>query len=287
MKKTILLFFLLYATNLLAQVPTISGPNFLCINTTGTAIVEGDITYDSYQWYSKFSYDEEAQFEPIEGATSDTFTYGIDYNEFTIKVVVTLDGETYHSNEIILEAPWMTGILMEVSFDDPNHYTNENGHNICEGYSMRLEILAPWNHAVRWHNDGEEIPGATDSVFFATESGYYGALCANDICPEDFSYSLGASLTVHDCEDMSLPSTPLTQQPKIYPNPTKDYIHFAEFKEFKVLAVSIFDMTGKLVKQHQGTQNLKQVDVKDLPAGNYIIRLQGEGRQFNFKFTKK
>src|SRR5690606_32428846 len=109
MKKITLLLFLFNSIILFAQAPIIEGENILCQNTNHTAIVTNGITYDSYQWFSKFSNDEEAVYTPIIGETNSTFTYGMDLNEHTIKLVTTLDGITYESNEIVLDVFWSFG----------------------------------------------------------------------------------------------------------------------------------------------------------------------------------
>src|SRR5690606_27447691 len=80
------------------QSPVIAGDVVLCPNTARTATVTTGITYDSYQRYYKYWFLED-DFEAIEGATSDSFTYDwFTYEQAIVKVVVTLDGVTYESN---------------------------------------------------------------------------------------------------------------------------------------------------------------------------------------------
>lgn len=71
------------------QPVTITGDQLLCPGGEGTAQVTSDVVYDSYQWF--FRYDFEGPFQPIPGATQQSFTYGaFDYAGSEIRVQVTL-----------------------------------------------------------------------------------------------------------------------------------------------------------------------------------------------------
>ena len=280
--------FLLQTIILFGQELTISGPGFICINTYGTASVDGDLTYDTYQWYSKFSYDEEAVFEPIEGANSSSFSYNIEMNEYTIKLVATLNNETFHSNEIILEAPWTTGVLMSSSNDDPNYfYSQETGHNICAGYSMRMEILSLWSYNVKWIRDDVLIEGATRPVYFATESGNYAALCAHEICPQDFSYSLGLSLQVNQCNLSTSDVINKENDLKVYSNSSVDQMFLYQFDAFKISHIEVYDLSGKMIKSQVLTENNSPIYTNGIKQGIYILRVFGGGKSTNIKFIKK
>jgi len=270
------------------QQVVISGPEFLCINTYGTASVQGDTVYDTYQWYSKFSYDEDAIYEPIEGENSYSFSYNVDMNEYTIKVVVSLGNETFESNEIVLQTPWTTGILLAHSTDDPNYfYSDQTGHNICEGFGMRMEILSLWSHQVKWLKDDEIIAEGIGPIYVATETGYYGALCANDICPEDYYYSLGLPLMVNECNLSIDDANNYITDGKVYFTPSKDQMYLYQFKAFKIDFVEIYDLTGKQLKVQQIQENHSPISVNNLNPGIYILRVYGEGRIVNLKFLRK
>ena len=54
---------------------------------------------------------------------------------------------------------------------------------------------------------------------------------------------------------------------KIYPNPFTDFISINQNDELEF--VELYSITGNLVKK---TQNTKQIDVRDLPSGIYILK---------------
>ncbi len=73
------------------------------------AFVTNAVGYDTYQWYAKFP--GETEFEIIEAATVASFTYDQEtYGEATIKVEVTKDGQTYQSNESVVEVARWSGV---------------------------------------------------------------------------------------------------------------------------------------------------------------------------------
>jgi hypothetical protein len=69
----------------------------------------------------------------------------------------------------------------------------------------------------------------------------------------------------------------------IYPNPATDVINLKSSKDIK--GVSIFDLSGKIVKQSTGAS---QVNVSSLAKGNYILQaINKDGSVENTKFIKK
>lgn len=68
----------------------------------------------------------------------------------------------------------------------------------------------------------------------------------------------------------------------IYPNPTSDVLNIKT--ESKINAVSVVDMTGRKVNVKL---NGDQVDVKELPAGNYLINVETKDGISTEKFIKK
>ena len=67
---------------------------------------------------------------------------------------------------------------------------------------------------------------------------------------------------------------------KMYPNPVTDYIQFEQNINDNTSA-EIFNMYGVLVKRTKLSNN--QVDVRDLPAGSYILKTSSHGSN---KFIK-
>src|SRR6478672_5674323 len=112
--KTILLFLFtgVFAISATAQAPTISGDTMLCPNTSGTASITTDMPYDSYQWYWRYWFTSDP-FVAISGADAASFTYDwFTYDQAQLKVVVTLNGQTYESNVIQIDSYAWVGLTV-------------------------------------------------------------------------------------------------------------------------------------------------------------------------------
>lgn len=287
MQKIISLLFLTQSAVLFAQAPVIEGENILCVNTTHTAIVTNGVTYDTYQWYSKFSYDDEAVFEPIVGETSDSYTYGIDMNEFTIKLVTTLGGTTYESNEIAFDVFWSFGVLVQSEINGDGGYTDEYGSHFCEGESITYTLLQPFTHNVTWYRDEIEIEGQTSTTLTVTEPGYYHAKAATELCPEDYQYSLGLTAIMENCGTASIDDKNYISDLKIYPNPVKDYLYFELKQENTLISYEIYSVEGKKISSNNLTPTVNIISIENIASGTYILKLKGEKYSVTRKFIKE
>jgi len=103
-----------------AQTPVITGDLILCPNTSGTAVITGDVTYDSYTWYAKYWFTND-DFVEITGANGASFTYDWDsYDQKLIKVVVTRNGDTFESNELQIDSYNWAGMTTMYDSSKPN-----------------------------------------------------------------------------------------------------------------------------------------------------------------------
>lgn len=68
---------------------------------------------------------------------------------------------------------------------------------------------------------------------------------------------------------------------QIYPNPTKDFLHFSEsLKDIKV-----YDLSGKLIKTQ--SNSVEKLNVIDFPKGTYILSGTSESRdKIQLKFVR-
>jgi hypothetical protein len=70
---------------------------------------------------------------------------------------------------------------------------------------------------------------------------------------------------------------------QIYPNPAIDFITIKKSDTEKISKVNIFAMTGELVISGSETK----IDIRNLPAGNYILEAKSEKNKYIGKFIKK
>lgn len=74
-----------------------------------------------------------------------------------------------------------------------------------------------------------------------------------------------------------------TSEISIYPNPSNDRIAITT-PESEAFLVSFIDLFGRIVKQLSLVDgNAAEISVRDLPAGNYIIKIEGK----NFREIKR
>lgn len=75
---------------------------------------------------------------------------------------------------------------------------------------------------------------------------------------------------------------PIHNKVQLYPNPTQDVLNIKSDKE--ILNVQIIDMQGKLVKTVFSTN---QLDIRALPAGVYVVRVETSEGIFTEKVRKE
>jgi urea transporter len=76
------------------------------------------------------------------------------------------------------------------------------------------------------------------------------------------------------------------EQVKVYPNPATDVLHL------QGLAIgsswALYDMSGKLLKHEEALSNNLSIDVKDLAAGIYQLKITNkDGREGSAKVMKE
>ncbi len=64
----------------------------------------------------------------------------------------------------------------------------------------------------------------------------------------------------------------------IYPNPVKDYLHIG-FDSQAHYVVRLYDLSGKLIMEHQTDDRNLQLDLRALPAGLYMLGITAPGQK--------
>ena len=75
---------------------------------------------------------------------------------------------------------------------------------------------------------------------------------------------------------------PIHNKVQLYPNPTQDVLNIKSDKE--ILNVQIIDMQGKLVKT---VFAINQLDIRALPKGVYVVRVETSEGIFTEKVRKE
>ncbi|MDY0159711.1 MAG: T9SS type A sorting domain-containing protein [Bacteroidales bacterium] len=75
----------------------------------------------------------------------------------------------------------------------------------------------------------------------------------------------------------------------IYPNPTDSYIYISiESDTYYKFAYILIDINGKIILQEQFNNNFKDINIKSLPQGAYILKIEFDKSLFKtYKIIKK
>ena len=268
--------------------PVIDGDLMLCPNTNGTAQVTNNQTYDTYQWYFKYWFLSD-DFAPIEGATSASFTYDwYTYDQALFKLVVTRDGQTYESNTIQIDSHNWAGLLVNHTFNEDEVYVNPDNGNfmMCPGSSIQNTVGSPYT-IVQWYKDGEPIEGATATTYTFTEPGVYTVTAAPAICPESTSTTLEIVVELRtDCE-AGVNNRSFAGNITLYPNPASSILNVQLNNNTTADAYVIYDVTGKQLATGSLNGNLNGINIDNLAAGSYLIKISSANGQATRMFAKQ
>jgi hypothetical protein len=286
--KTLLFLFTgLFAIAATAQAPTITGDLLLCPNTSGTAFTTTNIAYDTYQWYWKYWFTSDP-YVAIPGADEESFTYDWStYDQALLKLVVTLNGETYESNVLQIDSYAWVGLTMGYQDEpDDNVEFDPNSGNLmlCAGTSFTISVYMPYT-VVQWYRNGIPIPGATSMDLHVTEAGSYHVVAAPGFCPNNTDSTAGLPIVVaidNNCE-LGI-ENPETQALSFYPNPVSGQLHFSAQSAVETLAV--FNMTGQKILAFTPETEIGQADLSALATGMYIVEARTNGKIEQFKIIK-
>lgn len=266
----------------------IQGDTMLCPDTNGLAFVTNAVGYDTYQWYAKFT--GETEFEAIEAATVASFTYDqATYGETTIKVEVTKDGQPYTSNEIVVGT-----YDIAISFEsEPSEgvTTEDDVYFICEDDTVTFTI--PGNEEdfinIQWFKDGLPIEEANTVSYTATEPGVYHLDAAMTVCTNNILSTIDNPVTISPKEGcfLGINDPQFANATKLYPNPANSVLNVVIPEHADVTNYSIIDISGKILLTGNINQTETSINVEDLSAGTYIVKLNGPQAQAAKMFIKE
>ena len=273
-----------------AQEPIIEGDLMLCPYDDGTAEITNGVEYDSYQWYFKYWFLEEDEFEPIEGATEASFTYDwFTYDQALLKVVVTLDGETYESNELQIDSyAWAGFIIIVEPSEDVIGDPETESYLICEGSTITLTINQPYDTNIQWYKDDEPIEGANEQTYVITEPGSYYGEAAPSFCPDVSNNNAGQATVVvmnPDCV-LSTPDFGTENNFTMYPVPAQNVLNISTSQNTVLEDYTIADITGKTIATGKFTGTDTSIDVSGFAQGTYIIKATSNQNQVTKMFIK-
>jgi len=287
MKIFITFFLFSFSTTMFSQAPIIEGDPFLCFNTDKTATVSNNIIYDTYQWYSKYSFEEDSTYEPIIGATSSSFVYNVLMESLTIKLVTTLNDVSYESNTIELMQEFDNGIFVDNTFNGEGWFDFDQGFVICLESSITFTNLSlPYSENLQWFKNDILLEDEVSDSITITEPGIYHARSSRVTCPLDYTYFGPYSIIKIDCETADTKNNKFENSIKLYPNPTQDLVYF-ENELFKINKYEIYSIEGKKLVSKKIENETNSISLENLSSGTYLIKLFNGSESTLRKVVKK
>lgn len=74
---------------------------------------------------------------------------------------------------------------------------------------------------------------------------------------------------------------------KLYPNPVVDVLRISNTSSEIISNVSIYSISGALIKDLKSADTIESISVSDLQSGLYFVKIQVNNQLKNFKFIKK
>jgi len=220
--------------------------------------------------------------------------FGLYYNPNLINVnglqsLTSIGGSFVITNNNNLVSLEMLSSLVNVNEDmgiyQNNSLVNLNGLESLNTVGTYIDIV--------YNENLEDISGINninpESISMSVEitNNPQLSLCSNQfIC--DFMSIAGDSLIVHDnkegcntlqeihsnCDTTSVNDEEFEDNIVLYPNPTKRYLAFKTPPDNKIIEISIYDMTGKIV--YKTTEKDNAIDVSFLNEGVFVLELVSE-----------
>lgn len=147
-------------------------------------------------------------------------------------------------------------LLMGTETGQINHYNNIEGN-----------LLTNFNLVTTTYENIRE--GERSSVFLEDID--------NDGIKDLFVGNMGGGIGIYKGFPVNIEETKVERVFKLYPNPARDFIQIElEESPSSITTISIYDATGRLIKQQRTNSKISAVSTQDIPVGLYVITLQSD-----------
>ncbi len=211
---------------------------------------------------------------PIAGATQQTLAVSEADLLASFSVEVTLNGCTETSPEVLLDGRVFSLPTVQHTGNFTYDFNTET-FKVCEGDTMFLTLMTPYDTSITWFKNDLPIPGENSTIYAVTTTGTYTVEGAPSICP-NYIAPLGLVLpvVVENCATNVKPE-PENDLVKVYPNPTSDWLHVESSDYGLIKEVALTDIHGHTVQfLHEITDSEITLSLNSLPAGTYVLRIK-------------
>ncbi len=141
--------------------------------------------------------------------------------------------------------------------------------SFCAGDSVTLTASNGAGYSWQWKRNGANINGATGITLVAKTAGAYKVTVTNAFACSKVSASKNVTVTCR--ESAGMPGT------QLYPNPAENELRIeTNDPDLADADILIYAATGQLVKRIRLHGSFVSVDVSDMQAGLYQVRLTGK-----------
>jgi len=103
----------------------------------------------------------------------------------------------------------------------------------------------------------------------------------------DYNFPIVTNTATTTIQALSTQDFEFGQYFNVYPNPVNTVLNIDTKQTIEVSSISIYNQLGQLVVVVPSAQNVKTVDVSNLSAGNYFIKINSDKGTSNAKFIKR
>ncbi|WP_223605875.1 S8 family serine peptidase [Chryseobacterium sp. OSA05B] len=189
-------------------------------------------------------------------------TSSSDLNSTKKRLINDLDLRIVNSSNGTIYYPWA---LTSRSTNDKRDNNSDNFERIDAG------ILPAGQYAVTIKHKGTLTGGSQNYTLIVTGKANAGTTVKT------------SSGKVNSSKEITMDN--LTS---IYPNPAKNEINVnLGTKASTSLTLNVFDVSGKQILTQRAVDGRNKIDISDIPAGSYILSVQGGKEKISHKFIKQ
>ena len=227
-------------------------------------------------------------------------TLGYLGQEFTTKVTSVATGGTVSFGENAEEASYrlalwsvdpVTGNPLSIIAETATQTAGTAAFTTTLSFAGAPVVLAPGTYVLTAVEINKTLAVVLTSEVFTPETTFVnwatnpmGTWAHNEDFGSGFAKSYALRLEVQQDPTLGTSAADLSKLISIYPNPVTDVLKIAS-KE-KILNLQVYAADGKVVKV-KSNPSLDQVDVTQLPAGMYVLKITTAKGEQQVKFIKK
>ncbi|MFK7783371.1 M28 family peptidase [Psychroserpens sp.] len=154
--------------------------------------------------------------------------------------------------------------------------------NVDNGITQTVTTLTAdqASASYQWLNCNTDLPisGATSQSYIPSVSGNYAVEITSGNCVELSDCIQFNTLGLDDF---------LASEVKVFPNPVKTNLSVEITNNIESIALDLYDVSGRLVKQKTNASEIISLNMKSLPQGVYFLKVSSSEKTGTYKIVKE